>query len=225
MAVIFLTHQLIARYTENMQITILGAGGRVGQLVTEISLARGYEVVALVHSHSPYVEHAGLTVVKGDIYERSTIDHVIRGSQAVISTLGSWHTPQQNVLEQAMLALIPEMQSQGIRRLITVTGSAALLERDHARWYQKIDHLFLKIIAPKVLRDGEAHLRLLSASNLDWTSIRSPVMTKQTATQYRLRATLPTGMKFISMRAVATALVDQIYQTTFFHQAPIIDKP
>jgi hypothetical protein len=42
--------------------------------------------------------------------------------------------------------------------------------------------------------------------------------------RYALRRKLPIGMKFIAMRAVATAIVDQIDQTDFLGQAPVIYK-
>ena len=205
-----------------MQVTIFGAGGQVGQQVTRLCLERGYQVVAVVHKNNPFSEAAGLRVLTADIYDRASVNTALQGSDVVISTLGSWHTPEQNVLSSAMAILIPAMKSLGIQRIITVTGAAALWSGDQPKWFNKIDHLMLGLIAPKVLRDGEAHLKLLAASELDWTSIRSPVMTNKQASVYVLRSQLPLGMKFISRLAVATSIVDQIERRDFVAQAPVI---
>jgi putative NADH-flavin reductase len=205
-----------------MQITIFGAGGRVGQLVTKLCLERGYQVIAVVHKNNPFSEAVGLRVVTSDIYDQAGVTTALKGSNVVISTLGSWHTPQQNVLASAMAILIPAMKNLGIERVITVTGSAALWSGDDPKWFNKIDHLMLGLIAPKVLRDGEAHLKLLAASELDWTSIRSPVMTDKQGTTYVLRSQLAVGMKFIPRLAVATSIVDQVERRDYIEQAPVI---
>jgi putative NADH-flavin reductase len=101
-----------------MQVTILGANGRVGQEVVRICLERGHQVVALAHSHDPFTPQLGLIVLKGDIYKAGDIATAVQGSQAVISTLGSWGTKDKNVLESAMQQLIPVMQEQAIKRLL-----------------------------------------------------------------------------------------------------------
>ena len=205
-----------------MQVTILGAGGHVGRLVTCISLERGYKVVAMVHSHNPFDAQEGLTVVEGDIYQATDIDRAISGSRAVISTLGSWHTTDKNILESAIKLLIPAMTSQNISRLISVTGNAAFYDPDRPRWFNRLEHFLLGNLAPKILKDGEAHLALLAASDLDWTSLRSPVMTQKGSTEYSLRSDLGHGIRKIPMVAVATAMVDQIDNQAWLRRAPVI---
>lgn len=205
-----------------MQVTIFGAGGRVGQLVTQLCLERGYKVVAAVHKNKPYSKIENLHMITVDIYDSASVAAALRGTDVVISTLGSWHTPLQNVLETAMISIIPAMEELGIKRIITVTGSAASWSHDRPQWFNKVDRVMLGLIAPKVLRDGEAHLKLLTASQLDWTSVRSPVMTARPTSDYVLSAKLPVGMKFISRLAVATSLVDQIERQDFIGQAPVI---
>jgi putative NADH-flavin reductase len=205
-----------------MQVTILGASGQVGQQVVRLCLERGHQVVALVHSQNPFGEQAGLTIVTGDIYNQADIKTAVSGSQAVISTLGSWHTEHKNILESALRSLIPAMEQQGIKRIITVTGAAALWSGDRPGFFDRTSRAVLYLIAPKILRDGEAHLAQLAASSLDWTSIRSPSMTKKQQTSYTLRNKLPFGLTIIPRVAVATALVDQLERNDFLQQAPVI---
>ncbi len=207
-----------------MKITVYGSSGQVGQQVVALGLERGYTVVAFVHSHNPFSVRPGLRVVTGDIHVPTDVASAMKGSQAIISTLGSWHTDQQDVLSSAMQSIIPAMVTQDIRRIITLTGTAALWSGDKPKWYNKLDRLMLRLVGPKVLRDAEAHLGLLSASSLDWSSIRSPVMTKGSNTTYQLSKRLPLGLTTITRAAVATALVDQLGQAEYVRQAPVIYK-
>lgn len=207
-----------------MNVTVLGAGGRVGQHVVALCLDRGYAVTALVHSHNPFAAQAGLTVLTGDIYNHDDISRALAGSEAVISALGSWRTKRKDVLKSAMESVIPAMNAAGIKRIITVTGSGALWSGDRVRQIDRLGRLLLLVIAPKILRDGEAHIELLAQSGLDWTSVRSPVMTGSQQDSYALRARLPVGVTTIPRLAVATAVVDLLKNSDFSGQAPVIYK-
>lgn len=207
-----------------MIITVLGAGGQVGQRVVALCMERGYTVTALVHSHNPFADQAGLTVIAGDIYSHADISRALVGSDAVISTLGSWHTKRKDVLRSAMELVVPAMNVAGIKRIITVTGSGALWSGDQVRLIDRLGRFLLLIIAPKILRDGEAHIELLARGGLDWTTVRSPVMTGSEQDGYALRARLPIGVATIPRLAVATAMVDLLTSSDFDRQAPVIYK-
>ena len=207
-----------------MNITVLGAGGQVGRGVVALCLKRGHTVTALVHSRNPFEGQAGLTVLTGDIYNRDDIVHALAGSEAVISALGSWHTKRKDVLMSAMELVIPAMKAVGMRRIITVTGSGALWSGDHVRLIDRLARLMLLVIAPKILKDGEAHIELLARSGLDWTSVRSPAMTGSQQAGYALRSRLPIGVTMIPRLAVATAMVDVLETNGFSEQAPVIYK-
>lgn len=206
-----------------MQITVFGASGRVGQLVVAIAVSRGHKVVAFVHSHNPFEGVEGVRVVQGDISDKQVVAAALQGSQAVVSTLGSWGTKQKNILEQGMQAILPAMRQAGITRIITVTGSGAHWSADKPKLSATVGRLFIKLIAGKILRDGERHLQLLEASYLDWTSVRSPVM-KGAGTEYVLSHNAPSVLANVSREAVATCLVDQLDDDTYNQRAPYIHR-
>jgi putative NADH-flavin reductase len=206
-----------------MQITVFGAGGKVGRQVVALALDKGYTVTAFTHSHSPFQDQTRLRIVSGDINSQQDVIEALQGSQAVISSLGSWHTKQKNILERAMLTIIPAMQDQGINRVISLTGSAAFWSQDRPKLIDKLNHRLLSLLAPKILSDGEAHLALLAASKLDWTCVRSPIMTSRGGVKYILRNQLSV-FGLISRQAVAQCLVDQIEATDFLQHAPVIYK-
>jgi len=204
-----------------MQITIFGASGKVGSLVVEEALRRGFSVIAFVHSHDMFVPSNKLRVVKGDIYNEADVQDAIKGSAAVVSCLGSWGTKHRNVLASAMRAIIPAMEHQKIGRIVTLTGSgAAAPSAKPGVAHSALLKLLTPFPAGKVFRDGEEHMKLLAASNLGWTTLRSPIMTSGNKTKYRL--TLKSGSLTIPRAAVATALLDQLDNKDYLHQTPII---
>ena len=205
-----------------MHITIFGAAGKVGQGVVSEALARNYGVTAFVHTHNPFTETEGLRVVRGDINDYASVTEALRGSQAVISVLSSWHTKDKNILERAMAAIIPAMATAKITRIVTLTGAGAFCATDHPGLSDKLAHALAARLAPKILADAEAHLKLLADSSLDWTSIRSPVMTKQRRSTYRLESSLAPPLSLIPRAAVVQALVDQVTSSNTYRQAPAI---
>jgi putative NADH-flavin reductase len=206
-----------------MQITVFGASGHIGGRVVELALKRGYTVVAFVHHRELFVPNNRLIIVKGDIHDPAAVAKAIKGSDAVISCLGSWHTKTRDIVSSAARELIPAMKKQGIKRIVTLTGSGAA-------WHNKPvgsgHKLFLKVLSPlpvgKVFIDGEQHIELLAASKLDWTTIRSPAMVNWGGDSYVLHDGSAKLFDTISRQAVATCLLDQIDSTEHIYEAPII---
>ncbi len=207
-----------------MRITVFGASGKVGQQVVALALDKGYEVTAFTHSHQPFAAQKRLKIVTGDVGDRTDIRTALEASEAVISTLGSWHTKTKHVLTSGMESIIPAMEEQGIQRIITLTGAGALWSGDQPNTFDKLNHALLKLIAPKILLDGEIHLQLLTASELEWTCVRSPVMTGSSRSRYSLRTKLPSPFATIPRAAVAHCLVDQLEDQGHIHAAPIIRR-
>lgn len=207
------------------QITIFGASGRVGRLVVADALAAGYSVVAFVHVHNPFQGVKGVTVVQGDIGDSKQVMTAIQGSRVVISTLSSWHSKQHNVLVRAMNIILPSMRELGISRIITLTG-IALSSKDKLGLANKLSYGAFKIVAGKVLIDAEIHLQLLQKSGLDWTCVRSPVMTRERRVNYSLSPKIGsfTFMTSIPRPAVAKCLVDQVISKEYIGQAMVIKR-
>lgn len=187
-----------------------------------LALAEGHEVTAFVHNNDPFAVNPKLTVIKGDIGDRSAVAAAIAGSDAVISTLGSWGTKNKNILTLGMESVVPAMEELSIRRLVTLTGTAALSSDDQPTVIDRLSHSFLGTIAPKILQDGEAHLRLLEASNLEWTTLRSPAMTGSDKDRYHLDLRIGSPLARVPRAAVAKALLDQLNAIDFVRQAPVI---
>lgn len=205
-----------------MIVTVFGASGKVGKLVVDELLAQGYYVQAFVHKHNPFQPHENLTIVKGDIFSEEDVRRALHKADAIVSTLGSWGTDTKDVVSGAIKNIIPEMRDLEIRRIVTLTGSSALLPNEKISIMHKIERFFLKIFGKKILADGELHIQLLAKSSLDWTVIRSPIMTNSGSQNFKLSNTQPNPFASINRAAVAQAIVTQLVDQESIRKAPHI---
>lgn len=214
----------ITGYDGVMQITVFGAGGKVGSRVVRLALAAGYDVVAFVHTAAPFLERKGVKIIRGDVNLPEDVRLALVGSDAVVSALASWHTEAKDIQSAGMLNIVTAMKTIGIKRIISVTGTDARFKGDQPKLANKVSRYILGIIANKVIVDGENHMKILDASGLDWTVLRSPVMVQSGPATYHLQLGITPPWLTIPYDAVAHALVNEVEDKYHFHQAPFITR-
>lgn len=208
-----------------MRITIFGANGKVGRLVVEKSLDKGYKVVAFSHGKTTFRSSENLQIFQGDIYDMQNVEKAIKESEVVISTLGSWGTPNKDILTAGMKNIIPSMQRHNIKRIISLTGADAFMQGDKYSIISKIAHFLISLTAKKILKDGESHIQLLKGSDLDWTIIRSPVMNERGESgRFTLTNKKIMPWSTINRNSVALCMVEQINDHRYIKQAPYIKR-
>lgn len=206
------------------QVTVFGANGKVGSLVVERLLTAGYRVVGFVHVARDAPTHPHLRIVEGDVHILHDVEKALKGSDMVISALGSWGTPQKDILRVAMAHIIPTMNEQGIRRVISLTGAEARAAGDELSLLHRVSHLGAGLVAGKILSDGEDHIAQLEASGLDWTVLRSLIMNESGESTYKLGLHRPAPWQTIHRHAVADAMVQMLLDRTYSQQAPFITR-
>ncbi len=209
-----------------MQVTVFGANGKVGRLIVRMLLARHHTVVAFVHRKHSFKESKKLIIHKGDIHNPHDVDAALAGSDAVISALGSWGTSTKDVLTTATTHIVTSMEARGIRTIISLTGAEARIYGDPLGRVHRMMHAVLSVMTKRVLVDGERHTRLLADSGLDWTVVRSPIMTSTGVhkPKYHVDTVRPVPWEMISRQAVALAMVTMIKDRHWSNQAPFIHK-
>lgn len=214
-------HTGFMKYSQ--QITVFGATGRVGRIVVELLLERGYNVIAAVHGHNSLSRHDHMVTRVVDIYDMASVAEALRGSSVVISALGSWGTKRKDILTVGMTNIIPAMEKMNIRRIVSLTGADARATNDRLGLIHRLTHLGLGIVAAKILRDGERHIELLESSPLQYTVIRSPIMCSRDKVGYGvLSLHRPLPWQQISYQYVAEAMVRSIESDEWVRQAPYI---
>lgn len=202
-----------------MKFIVFGANGRVGSKVVSELLDRGHSVRAFVHSGS-LPEHEKLEIVKGDATNKEDVYRAVRGVNVVVSCLGSWGTENKNVLSTAMKFIVPAMEEQGIRRIVSLTGNAARLPDETLPIILRLSRNLLKIGQGNILEDGEKHLEILANSSLKWTVVRSGIMHRGGKSSYVLRN--EKGSMVIPRQAVVNAIADLSETTEWSGQEPFI---
>lgn len=205
-------------------VTVFGANGRVGRLVVEGLLDRGYQVIAFVHGTNDLRSSTQLHIVKGDITNTRAVNEALTGSHAVISTLGSWGTKEKNTLSEGMRQIIPLMKKHRVKRIISLTGSEARASQDVSSFVHRLAHAGASIGVRKILKDAERHISLLETSSLDWTVIRSPIMNENDSPEYELNFQRPQPWHTINRHGVADALLHQLTDREFIGKAPFINR-
>jgi len=191
-----------------MHIAIFGASGATGKLLTELSLAAGYSVAALVRRPALFPFTDRVRVVEGDAYSREAIASTVAGADAVFSALGARSLGKDEVLERGVPLIVEAMMAAGVSRIVALGSSGALdsaLDKQPAwrRWL--VEHLVYTTLLKWPVHAQRAQWATLSASAVDWTMVLPPMLTNSAA-RGKIRVdgdALPRGGSGISRADVA----------------------
>ncbi len=160
-----------------MNITIFGASGAIGQLLTQLALDNGDFVTAYVRNPKKIsLKHPNLSLVQGELSNASTIEKAVAVSDVVISTLGP-ASDMSRKLKGTPIAdghelIIRAMKKLDKKRLITLATPALQSDDDK----KNISTILPGVLAKVFLPNGHAEMKkmegLIKQSSLDWTVVR-----------------------------------------------------
>ncbi|MUG43963.1 NAD(P)-dependent oxidoreductase [Paenibacillus woosongensis] len=197
-----------------MNISILGATGRVGRQIAALALQDGHQVTALVRDPDKIaIMEKQLTLVKGNALNKENIARVLHGQNVVFSALS---TDGSTTLSASMPLIIEAMYKEGIKRIITI-GTAGILQsraQPHLLRYESAES------KRKLTRAAEEHHKayeLLRQSRLDWTIVCPTYLPEgKHVGAYRVeRDFLPEGGSEISVSDTAEFAYRQIGDKTY----------
>lgn len=206
-----------------MHVIVFGATGNIGSRVTRLLADEGHEVTAFCRHGNIFANDPRIHVHIGDAYDAASVSGAVRGKEAVISALGSWGSQRKNVVSEGMRNIIPAMERTGAERIVSLTGSDARVSGLHQTLLQRLLRPVFSVVAGPILADGEEHIRLLQASQLAWTVIRSPVMRGWGAAgdpTIDMRAPYP--WETVHRDTVARAMVSQLHEDARIRSAPYV---
>jgi putative NADH-flavin reductase len=192
-----------------MKITVLGATGGVGSEVVEQALDRGWDVTAVVRD--PARLKLPAHVVVAGLHEREKLTAAVEGRDAVISALGSRDRGPSTVCADGARAAI----EAGAKRLLVVSASGMHTEGDGF-----FTRTLVKPLLGAILKHGFADMlameALVTATDLDWTVVRPPMLLNRPGTGVvasRLDGNVR-GSFSIPRADVATYLLDAVAEPT-----------
>jgi putative NADH-flavin reductase len=158
-----------------MKIVVFGASRGVGLEVVKQALEAGHTVTAFVRSPEKFtLKDANLTVFKGDSMDAESVEKAIAGQDAVISALGPTRPPVPHMMETSAKNIVAGMQKHGVRRLVSTTGAGVRQPEDQPKFIDHFIGFLLNLLAKDVVLDSAANVKVIQASDLDWTVVRFP---------------------------------------------------
>lgn len=204
------------------KVAVIAANGRTGVECVAALLQAGIRVRAGVHGSHAFMPDENLAIVQCDATNRHEVAELIAGCDAVVSTIGHGRNSPARLQTTAMQNCIDAMQSAGMTRLISITGTGVRMPGDQPSLIDRVANLAIRLIDPARIADGIAHAALLQSSSVDWTIVRVLKLTNGAhigGVQFSLHG----PAEWLTPRQrVAAAVVQLIQNGEYLRQAPII---
>ncbi|GAN61891.1 MULTISPECIES: NAD(P)-dependent oxidoreductase [Acetobacteraceae] len=160
-----------------MFVLVMGASRGLGLEVVKAALGQGHSVRAFARGASGIkLTHDRLEKFPGDALASQDVRRALVGVDGVIQVLGVSNRDlfrPIDLFSQATGVLVPLMISQGVRRLVAVTGFGA---GDSAAAIGPFQRLPFRMLFGRAYDDKTRQERLIVASGLEWTIWRPGVL-------------------------------------------------
>ena len=207
------------------RVLIIGASKGIGLETIRQALEAGHHVRALARSAAGMaLSDPTLEKVRGDALKSQDVESALIGVDIAIQTLGvglrDLFRPV-HLFSDATRVLIAAMRTQGVKRLICVTGFGAGDSQASISCPQRLP---FQIVFGRAYDDKSWQERLIKESDLDWTIVRPGVLTSRPRTsRYKILSEPSQWRNGINSRSdVAEFLVRQIQDQTYVRQTPVL---
>ncbi len=213
-----------------MKITVFGANGPTGRLLTRLALDEGHDVVAFTrHPDAFPIDHPLLEVAAGDVHDPDAVAAAIDGTDAVLSTLGvPFAKTPITVYSDGVTSIVAGMHATGVKRLAVVSSSAVSPYPEPLGGF-----VFEKIMQPyvvnrlgKTLYDDMRRMEaIVSGSDLAWTIVRpSGLFEAPAVSDYGVEID-HIGHRFTARIDLADCLLRQALGDTYVRSAIAVATP
>ncbi len=207
-----------------MRITIFGANGATGRLLTGQALAAGHDVVAATRRPAEFPIRADrLRVARADVHDAAAVDDAVAGADAVLSTLGVPFTRKPiTVYSQGIRTITAAMSRHGVKRVVAVSSSATY-PHHHADGGFLLNRVLQPVVTATIGRTTYADMRLMEEhlrdGDLEWTIMRpSGLFDAPTVSRYELYEDAAPGI-FTSRADLAASMLAQLGDPRFVRKA------
>lgn len=207
-----------------MRLTVFGANGGTGRILVRQALQAGHEVVAVTRRPAGFpFTHPRLVIAGADVHDGEAVSSALRGSDAVLSTLGVPFTRKPITVYSTGIGTITEAMSRlGLKRIVAVTSSA-VEPHQHASGGFMLNRVMQPLVSRTIGKTTYADMRVmedrLRVSDLDWTVVRpSGLFDAGRVSSYQV-SDGPLDGVFTSREDLAACLLDQAGSARFARKA------
>ena len=159
-----------------MRLVVFGATGKTGLELVKQTIDLGHDVTAFVRDASRLpIEHEGLSIVTGDVFDPDRVARAVEGQDAVICALGAGNDlSKTTVRTTGTINIIKGMNEHDVKRLVVVTAMGVGDSWDTLSLFNK---LFFATLLKSSRDDHESQEAAVMESGLDWTIVRPSGLT------------------------------------------------
>ena len=119
--------------------------------------------------------------------------------------------------------IVAATETNGVRRLISLTGAGVRDPQDKPKFVDKVFVFLLGKLQPEVLADAEQHADVIKRSDLDWIIVRGPRLTEGPEKgEYRVGMIGKNSGTQISRSDLSDFLLLQAGDQTYLRQMPVV---
>jgi len=208
-----------------MQITILGAAGRIGKEVVRQALKAGYTVKVLVRNPDKLGDlNEKVEIIQGNLLDPLSVGKAMNGSKVVINLSGAAKEPDQVTKFQGIgKILVEKLKEQGISRLINISAAVAILPGESLEFRRKVLRLITYTFYREMKQVQDTVMEIiLKEKDINWTLIRPAFITDKTGTGNIVTNDKKLPGLSVTLQDLGKFIVDQVGSTEWIRKAPMI---
>jgi putative NADH-flavin reductase len=205
-----------------IKIAVIGGTGKAGKYLVNQLVNQGFKIKVLLRNPDKLeITSHLIEKISGDVRSYESVNSLIEGCNAVISTLGP-SKGESPIFSHATGNVIKAMNALNVQRYIMITGLTLDTIHDKKSFRTRLLSKIMKLSFPAIIADKQKEYSILSESNLDWTVIRLPLI-EQTESSGKIKISLTDcpGKK-ISSTDLANFLISQLSDDSFIRKSPFI---
>jgi len=208
-------------------LLIIGASKGIGRHAVDCALERGCAVRAMARGADRIdLENERLEQFPGDATDPSDVRRALERVDAVILAIGmpaglTRLLRPVTVFSRSTEVLVDEMEANGPKRLVVVTGFGAGETRGAMNPVEELGH---NMVLGRAYADKSVQEKIVERSRLEWTIVRPTILTNGPATgRYKILVD-PKAWRngFIARADVADFLVECALDAKHLHEAPVL---
>lgn len=205
--------------TSIKNIVVIGANGGIGRQTVELALQQGHHVTAILrHPDNLKLEHANLTIVKGDIMHPETLEKSLQNADAVISAIGKDSFKPTTLYSQGNKNILAAMQKAGAKRVFFISASGLHVNPTHSLIVKFATKYILQRLLKNMYADLARMEKIVSSSPLNWTIMRPPRLINKPVTgvyRFSINSVLKNGLS-ISRADIAHYILNNVSNETIY---------